>query len=77
MPDTQLRALVPIVRVQDVVRSIEFYRQLGFALRNKLESEGRVVWGWLDNGKAHLMLNRSLGPRGSRTEGSHPVLVLS
>jgi catechol 2,3-dioxygenase-like lactoylglutathione lyase family enzyme len=56
-----LRGLVPIVRVEDVERSIEFYRRLGFEMRNKLESDGRVVWTWLDGGKAHLMLNRSQG----------------
>ncbi len=57
-----LRGLVPIVRVKDVERSIEFYRRLGFEMRNKLESDGRIVWTWLDSGKAHLMLNRSQGP---------------
>ena len=57
-----LRGLVPIVRVEDVVRSIEFYRRLGFVMRNKLESEGRLVWAWLDNGKAYLMVSRSQGP---------------
>ena len=53
------RGLVPIVRAQDVERSIDFYRRLGFEMRNKLESDGRVVWTWLDSGKAYLMLNRS------------------
>lgn len=62
MPSLPLRGLVPIVRVYDVERSIDFYRRLGFVMRNKLESDGRVVWTWLDNGKAYLMLNRSQGP---------------
>src|SRR5215471_16357196 len=57
-----LRGLVPIVRVEDVVRSIEFYRRLGFVMRNKLESEGRLVWAWLDSGKAYLMVSRSQVP---------------
>jgi catechol 2,3-dioxygenase-like lactoylglutathione lyase family enzyme len=57
-----LRGLVPIVRVQDVARSIEFYHRLGFVIRNKLESEGRLVWAWLDSGKTYLMLNRAGGP---------------
>jgi len=61
MAQQTLRGLVPIVRVQDVERSIDFYRQLGFAMRNKLESDGHVVWTWLDNGKACLMLSRSQG----------------
>jgi catechol 2,3-dioxygenase-like lactoylglutathione lyase family enzyme len=54
--------LVPIVRVEDVARSIEFYRRLGFVMRNKLESEGRLVWAWLDSGKACLMVSRSQVP---------------
>jgi len=62
MPSLPLRGLVPIVRVYDVERSIDFYRRLGFVMRNKLESNGHVVWTWLDNGKAYLMLNRSQGP---------------
>ena len=57
-----LRGLVPIVRVEDVVRSIEFYRRLGFVMGNKLESEGRVVWAWLCSGRTYLMLNRAAGP---------------
>ena len=57
-----LRGLVPIVRVEDVARSIEFYRRLGFVMRNKLESEGRLVWASLDSGKAYLMVSRSPGP---------------
>jgi|SRR5271165_904178 len=65
MPEPPLQGLVPIVRVQDVQLSIDFYQRLGFALHNKLESEGRLVWCWLDNGKAHLMLNRSQGPMAS------------
>jgi len=60
------RGLVPIVRVQDVERSIDFYRRLGFEMRNKLETDGRVVWTWLDSGKAYLMLNRS---QGAMTQG--------
>lgn len=57
-----LRGLVPIARVADVARSIQFYRQLGFALRNTLKNDDQLVWAWLDNGKAHLMLSRSAQP---------------
>jgi len=66
------RGLVPIVRVQDVERSIDFYRRLGFEMRNKLESDGRVVWTWLDSGKAYLMLNRS---QGAMTPGVRDVIL--
>jgi hypothetical protein len=54
-----LRGLVPIAHVADVRRSIEFYRQLGFEVRNTLEPDGQLVWAWLYNGKAHLMLSRA------------------
>ena len=67
-----LRGLVPIVRVQDVERSIDFYRRLGFEMRNMLESDGRVVWTSLDSGKAYLMLNRS---QGTMTPGVRDVLL--
>ena len=59
MPVLALRGLVPIVRVRDVERSIDFYRRIGFVMRNKLESDGHVAWAWLDSGKAYLMLSRS------------------
>ena len=74
MPQPPLQGLVPIVRVQDVQRSIDFYGELGFALRNKLESEGRLVWAWLDNGKAHLMLTRSGEPMAQGTRDVIPYL---
>jgi predicted lactoylglutathione lyase len=45
--------------VREVARSIEFYCKLGFSLRSKLESEGRMVWAWVENGHAHLMLTRA------------------
>jgi catechol 2,3-dioxygenase-like lactoylglutathione lyase family enzyme len=67
-----LRGLVPIVRVQDVERSIDFYRRLGFVMRNKLESDGHVVWTWLESGKTYLMLNRSPGPM---APGARDVLL--
>jgi hypothetical protein len=67
-----LRGLVPIVRVEDVARSVEFYRRLGFVMRNKLESEGRLVWAWLDSGKAYLMVSRSQVPM---TPGVRDVIL--
>ena len=67
-----LRGLVPIIRVEDVARSIEFYRRLGFVMRNKLESEGRLVWAWLDSGKAYLMVSRS---QGAMTPGARDVIL--
>ncbi|HVP56183.1 MAG TPA: VOC family protein [Candidatus Eisenbacteria bacterium] len=57
-----LRGLVPMAHVEDVARSIEFYQQLGFETRNTVKNDGQLVWAWVDNGKAHLMLVRSARP---------------
>jgi hypothetical protein len=57
-----LRGLVPMAQVEDVARSIEFYRQLGFEVRNTLEVNGRMQWAWIKSGDAHLMLTRSARP---------------
>jgi predicted lactoylglutathione lyase len=54
-----LCGLVPMAHVEDVQRSIEFYRQLGFEVGNTLESNGRLQWAWIKSGYAHLMLVRS------------------
>ena len=51
-----------MAHVADVARAIDFYRQLGFETRNTLENDGQLVWAWVDNGKAHLMLVRSARP---------------
>jgi Glyoxalase/Bleomycin resistance protein/Dioxygenase superfamily len=63
MASLTLRGLVPMAHVQDVTRSIDFYYQLGFQTRNTLTSNGQVVWAWVENGKAHLMLTRGARPR--------------
>ena len=53
------RGLVPIAHVADVGRSIDFYCQLRFAVRNTLKNDDQLVWAWLGNGRAHLMLSRA------------------
>jgi predicted enzyme related to lactoylglutathione lyase len=57
-----LRGLVPMAHVEDVQRSIEFYRQIGFEVGNTLEVSGRLQWAWVKSGDAHLMLVRSARP---------------
>jgi predicted enzyme related to lactoylglutathione lyase len=66
-----LRGLVPMAHVADVPRSIEFYHQLGFETRNTLMEVDQIVWAWMQNGKAHLMLTRSDRPTNS---GAQDVL---
>ena len=57
-----LRGLVPMAHVEDVARSIDFYHKLGFETRNTLAHVGQLLWAWVDNGKAHLMLTRGGRP---------------
>lgn len=51
-------ALVPMAHVQDVPRSIEFYKRLGFNVGRTHAPEGSAtpVWAWLHSGRAQLML---------------------
>jgi hypothetical protein len=57
-----LRALVPIAHVADVASSIEFYKLLGFEVKNTVERDGRLQWAWLQNGQASFMIARSARP---------------
>ncbi len=43
-------------------KSAEFYKLLGFAVKNTVENEGRLQWAWLQNSGAHLMIARSARP---------------
>lgn len=62
-PGPSLRSLVPLAHVADVNKSAEFYRLLGFEIRNKVHNEGgQLQWAWLQNGGADLMLARSARP---------------
>ena len=54
-----------MAHVEDVARPIDFYRQLGFETRSTLRNDGQLVWAWVDNGNAHLMLVRSARPMSS------------
>ena len=65
MTSQPLRGLVPMAHVEDVERSVAFYHQLGFEIRSTLKNCDQMVWAWVDNGKAHLMLVRSARPMNS------------
>lgn len=58
------RSLVAFAHVADVERSIRFYADLGFTVRNTVVPEGRSapVWAWLESDKAHLMVGLASGP---------------
>src|SRR4026209_1224866 len=55
------RALVPMISVADVERSIAFYRHLGFEVANTFACEGETKpsWAWIRAGEAQLMLAAS------------------
>ena len=57
-----LQGLVPIAHVADVAGSIEFYKLLGFEVKNTVEHDGQLQWAWLQNGQAHFMIARSARP---------------
>ena len=75
LPLNPLRGLVPMAHVMDVARSIEFYRQLGFEVGNKLEVNGRMQWAWIKSGDAHLMVTRSARPMNADAQDVHAALV--
>jgi catechol 2,3-dioxygenase-like lactoylglutathione lyase family enzyme len=64
-----MRDLVPIARVADMKRSIEFYGQLGFEVMGKYEPEGQLKWAHLRNGGADLMLSLAAEPVNSAAQG--------
>jgi catechol 2,3-dioxygenase-like lactoylglutathione lyase family enzyme len=57
----RLRGLVPMARVADVQRSIEFYEQLGFEVQNTVEDDGVLNWAYLARNGAHLMVTLGHG----------------
>jgi catechol 2,3-dioxygenase-like lactoylglutathione lyase family enzyme len=57
-------ALVPMLPVTNVTRTIAFYEQLGFKVGNTHTPEGLAepVWAWLYCAGAHVMINQSEEP---------------
>ncbi|MGH9810801.1 MAG: VOC family protein [Terriglobia bacterium] len=52
-----------MAHVADVARSVEFYKLLGFEVRNTVvEPDGHLQWAWLQNGQADFMIARSARP---------------
>lgn len=67
-------ALVPMLPVTDVARTIEFYEQLGFEVGSTHTPEGQTkpVWAWMHSGRAHVMINLAAQAL-SATHGSASV----
>ncbi|HUS18471.1 MAG TPA: VOC family protein [Terriglobales bacterium] len=69
MPNPPITALVPMVHVADVERSVAFYQLLGFEVGNRVPPTGPMGWCWLYQPHApdwkrgaNLMLSRSECP---------------
>lgn len=53
-----VESVVPLLNVEDVARSIDFYRDaLGFQVESSFEDAGRVAWARVRCADAELMLN--------------------
>lgn len=60
----QTKSIVAFVHVASVERSIEFYADLGFSVKNTVVPQGqsKPVWAWLESEKASLMIGLADGP---------------
>jgi catechol 2,3-dioxygenase-like lactoylglutathione lyase family enzyme len=67
MADHILR-LVPMIKVVDVQRSIDFYAEFGFAVGDKVEDD-KLRWAFLNTQKANLMLSLEEQPKQDRALG--------
>ena len=67
----EIRALVPMVQVADVVRSITFYERLGFHVENTHTPPGDSApsWAWLGGGAAQFMLVGAESPLDPERQG--------
>jgi uncharacterized glyoxalase superfamily protein PhnB len=68
-----VRQLQPLLAVQDIQRSIAFYRdQLGFAMKGQAENEGKVFWCSMERDGVTIMLEEGadeVGPPEGRGRG--------
>lgn len=74
--------LMPLLNVEDVPRSLTFYREaLGFEVIQEAEIDGVTIWACIGSGEAKLMLNQpdsaDSGARAARPSYSDVVLYLT
>jgi len=71
---TPVHELVPLLYVEDIQRSLAFYRdKLGFAMSQSWEPDGELAWCRLERGGAALMLQQACeedGPPQARGRGT-------
>jgi uncharacterized glyoxalase superfamily protein PhnB len=66
-----MKALTPLLNVEDAARSTSFYcEKLGFEVRNRFEDSGKLMWAHLSRGPIEMMINASCErmARRARTE---------
>ena len=61
--------LVPLAHVADLQRSIDFYATLGFAVEERYEQEGWLLWCRLRRERAELMLALASEPVHDHAQG--------
>jgi catechol 2,3-dioxygenase-like lactoylglutathione lyase family enzyme len=61
-PEHRANRLIPFVHVDDVERSIAFYRHLGFTVESIYKYRERAVWAALESGDAALMVSTDGDP---------------
>jgi catechol 2,3-dioxygenase-like lactoylglutathione lyase family enzyme len=65
-----VRQLSPLLAVQDINQSLEFYRdQLGFTLVGQADSDGKMFWCHLERDGASLMLQQAEDEEDGPAEG--------
>jgi len=65
-----LSGLVPMIHVQSVERSVEFYKLLGFEVGNSVPPAGKLHWAWL---YAPKVANWKHGPNLRVTRSARPL----
>lgn len=71
---TVVRHIWPLLMVQDIDRSVGFYRdQLGLAVVGRAESAGKLFWCRLERGGASVMLQQAEEEDGTAEERGRGV----
>lgn len=77
-----MESLSPNIFVQDINKTIEFYKQLGFELTMTVPESGEYVWAMMTCGKVTFMFQSfsSMGnelPEIKRTDGGSLLLYIN
>jgi lactoylglutathione lyase len=68
--------LIPLLRVADLDRSIDFYEALGFRVEDDFEQEGWRLWARLRSGDAQLTLALAGEPAHAHEHAGQALLYL-